>query len=87
MPIVKQPKFSYDTVTEYVKWLKVTEIPKLCLHVEPGIAIQKEDAEWIKNNLKNTKMVHLGKGLHYIQEDYPHEIGKEISNWHKDFVS
>lgn len=82
VPIAGKPTFSYDTVTEYVKWLKVTEIPKLCLHVEPGIAIKKEDAKWIAENFKNTKMVHLGKGLHYIQEDYPDEIGQEIQAWH-----
>lgn len=83
VPIAGKPEFSYNTVMEYVKWLKVTEIPKLCLHVEPGIAIKKEDAIWIKKNLKNTKMVHLGKGLHYIQEDYPEEIGTEISQWYE----
>lgn len=85
VPIAGKPKFSYNTVTEYVKWLKVTEIPKLCLHVEPGIAIKKEDAEWIKENLKNIKMVNLGEGLHYIQEDYPDEIGSEISKWYAEF--
>ena len=84
VPIAGSPKYSYDTVSEYVQWLKVTEIPKLCLHVEPGIAIKKEDAEWIKANMKNTKMVHLGEGLHYIQEDYPNEIGSEISKWHNE---
>jgi haloalkane dehalogenase len=33
--------------------------------------------------MKNTKMVHLGKGLHYIQEDYPHEIGAGIAEWYQ----
>lgn len=83
VPIAGSPKYSFDTVTAYVRWLKQTELPKLCLHVEPGIAIKKEDAEWISNNLKNTKMVHLGEGLHYIQEDYPHEIGAGIAEWYQ----
>jgi haloalkane dehalogenase len=83
VPIAGIPKYSFDTVNTYVKWLRETTLPKLCLYVEPGIAIKKEDAEWIKNNFKNTTMVHLGEGLHYIQEDYPHEIGEEISEWYK----
>jgi len=87
VPIAGLPKYSFDTVNDYIEWLKVTEIPKLCLHVEPGIAIKKEDAEWINQNMKNTKMVHLGDGLHYIQEDYPREIGEEISKWHKEINS
>jgi len=86
VPIAGSPKYSHDTVTEYVAWLKESDIPKLCLHVEPGIAIKKEDAIWIKDNMKNIKMVYLGEGLHYIQEDYPHEIGQEISDWYAQEV-
>lgn len=82
VPIAGSPKTVFDTVTAYVKWLTSTDLPKLCLHVEPGIAIKKEDAEWINDNMANIKMVHLGKGLHYIQEDYPHEIGDEIAKWY-----
>jgi haloalkane dehalogenase len=32
-------------------------------------------------NLKNVKGVFLGKGLHYLQEDHPHMIGKEVANF------
>ncbi len=84
VPIAGSPEHMYNIVTSYVKWLTTTEIPKLCLHVEPGIAIKKEDAQWISANMKNIKMVHLGEGLHYIQEDYPHEIGAEISEWYQN---
>ena len=83
VPIAGSPEHVYKSVSSYVKWLTLTEIPKLCLHVEPGIAIKKEDAEWINDNMPNIKMVHLGEGLHYIQEDYPHEIGTEIAKWYK----
>ena len=31
----------------------------------------------------NIEFVYLGQGLHFIQEDYPHEIGKEITKWYK----
>ena len=74
-------------VTKHVKawseWLAASEIPKLCFYVTPGVAIKEKDLERIKKTFKNTKLVDLGKGLHFIQEDYPHEIGEEISNWYK----
>jgi haloalkane dehalogenase len=37
--------------------------------------------EWIKKQLPNITMVDLGIGLHFLQEDYPHEIGNELKEW------
>jgi haloalkane dehalogenase len=84
IPIKGKPAFSVERVTNYAKWLKETEIPMLCLYVTPGVGIQAEDINIIKNEFKNTKLVNLGKGEHFIQEDYPHEIGQEIANWYDD---
>jgi haloalkane dehalogenase len=44
--------------------------------------MKQKDVELIKNTFKNTEIVNLGAGLHFIQEDYPHEIGNEISKWY-----
>lgn len=49
--------------------------------VSPGVAMKEKDIKVIKETF--TKMVNLGEGLHFIQEDYPHEIGSEISNWYQ----
>ena len=70
-------------IQSWAKWLAENNLPKLCFYVTPGVAIKEKDVEAIKKNFKNTKLVHLGEGLHFIQEDYPHEIGTEISNWYK----
>ena len=82
VPIKGKPAFSVEHVSNYAKWLKETEIPKLCLYVTPGVGVQAEDIKVIQNEFKNTKLVNLGKGEHFIQEDYPHEIGQEIANWY-----
>ena len=29
---------------------------------------------------KNLKLVDIGEGIHYLQEDNPHMIGKELAN-------
>ena len=62
--------------------LASSEIPKLCFYVTPGVAIKEKDVKVIRDSFKNTEMIHLGKGLHFIQEDYPHEIGQGISKWY-----
>lgn len=69
-------------VTAWASWLAQSEIPKLCFYVSPGVAIKEKDVEVIRKTFKNTQMVDLGAGLHFIQEDYPHEIGQGISDWY-----
>ena len=53
-------------------------------YVTPGVAIKEKDVTLIKENMKNLKLIDLGEGLHFIQEDYPHEIGAAISGWYDD---
>jgi len=76
-----------QSVKDWSQWLRETNIPKLCFYVSPGVAIKKKDVKRIKETFLNTEMIHLGKGLHFIQEDYPHEIGSGISKWHEGLNS
>lgn len=69
-------------VGSWSKWLAESEIPKLCFYVTPGVAIKEKDVKVIRETFKNTEMIHLGEGLHFIQEDYPHEIGEGLSEWY-----
>jgi haloalkane dehalogenase len=78
-----EPKEVAKCVASWNKWLTETEIPKLCFYVTPGVAVKEKDVKIIKETIKNVKMVNLGEGLHFIQEDYPHEIGEGISDWYK----
>ena len=64
------------------EWVPKSEIPKLCLYVTPGSAIQEKDAAKIRETFTNTDVVHVGEGLHFIQEDCPHEIGDALSTWY-----
>lgn len=81
VPIKGKPEFSHNRIKAYASWLKESTLPKLCLFVTPGVGVQEEDIKIIQNEFKNTKLVFLGEGTHFIQEDYPHEIGTEISKW------
>ena len=79
-----KPKAVAEAVSSWNKWLQETDIPKLCFYVSPGVAIKEKDVMIIRKSFKNLKMIDLGKGLHFIQEDYPHEIGAGIAAWHQE---
>jgi haloalkane dehalogenase len=49
-----------------------------------GIGIQEPDLEIIRNEFKSTTLINLGEGSHFLQEDYPHEIGEGISKWYDE---
>lgn len=79
-----KPEKVAKAITSWHNWLMVSEIPKLFFYVSPGVGIKEKDVKVIKEGMKNLKSVYLGDGLHFIQEDYPHEIGEEISKWLKE---
>jgi len=81
-----KPTSATDAVKSWAPWLASADIPKLGFYVTPGVAIKEKDVKVIKDTFKNTEMIHLGEGLHFIQEDYPHEIGEAISKWHNEKV-
>jgi haloalkane dehalogenase len=77
-----KPKAVAKAVSSWSKWLTVTDIPKLCFYVSPGVAIKEKDVKIIRESMKNLKMIDLGEGLHFIQEDYPHQIGENLAEWY-----
>jgi haloalkane dehalogenase len=82
VPINGKPADVASIVATYHEWLKDSDIPKLCFYVSPGVAMKESDIALIKKSFKNITMIELGKGLHFIQEDYPHEIGTELAKWY-----
>lgn len=38
------------------------------------------ESERAGRTLKNTRSVCVGDGVHYIQEDHPHAIGRELAD-------
>lgn len=81
IPIDGKPSEMHHIVVNYSEFLQKTDIPKLMLTVQPGAAINNETAKWCQDNFKNLETVHLGKGLHFVQEDHPDAIGKAIAQW------
>ncbi len=40
----------------------------------------------LRPNVANLETVHLGKSLHFLQEDHPHAIGENVARWFQEMV-
>ncbi len=83
VPIEGEPKDVTEAVTAYHEWLKRSDVPKLLFHAQPGALIPAPAVDWCRQNLKNLKMVDIGPGIHFLQEDNPHLIGEELGKWYQ----
>ncbi len=81
VPIDGVPSKMYDIVKQYSLFLRRSSIPKLLLYAEPGAIINKDTRRWCEAHIKNLTTVYLGKGYHFLQEDFPLKIGEDILHW------
>ncbi|PLX30082.1 MAG: hypothetical protein C0600_08510 [Ignavibacteria bacterium] len=68
-------------ISEYSKKLQESAVPKMLFFAHPGGIINAETVAWCKEALPNLKTVDIGDGIHYLQEDNPHLIGRELATW------
>jgi haloalkane dehalogenase len=84
IPVGGEPADVEAVVTDYNLKLQQSEIPKLLLYATPGAVLTAPMVEWCRRSLKNLAAVSVGAGIHYLQEDHPHEIGHAIASWYRD---
>ena len=81
IPIDGEPADVTKIVDDYSKWLSQSTIPKLFINADPGailIGAQREFCRSWPNQREATV-----KGVHFIQEDSPHEIGAALADWYR----
>ncbi len=83
IPIDGKPEQMHKLVSNYSQWLQETGLPKLLLAAQPGAIITVRTVAWCRAKMKNLTVVDIGKGLHYVQEDNPHGIVKNLVKWYK----
>ncbi len=87
VPLGGSPKDVHDEVARFGEKLQESELPKLLFTATPGGIINEDGVAWAREHLKNLKVVGIGDGIHYIQEDNPHRIGSELVTWYRDVVA
>jgi haloalkane dehalogenase len=80
LPIAGEPADVYAAAEQYHEWLLATDVPKLFFWASPGAVISEAKAGWYAQALRNCRTVALGPGVHFVQEDHPDLIGREIAS-------
>ena len=81
IPIEGKPEDVVALVNEYATFMAGSELPKLFINAEPGSILVGPQREFCRS-WPNQQEVTV-KGLHFIQEDSPVEIGQAVANWLK----
>ncbi len=81
IPIDGEPADVHEIVSGYSAWLQQSDVPKLFVNAEPGAIIQDATREFCRTFPNQTEVTV--KGVHFIQEDSPDEIGRSIANWYR----
>lgn len=81
IPIEGEPADVVALVNEYGAFMAASDIPKLFINADPGSILVGAQREFCRS-WPNQQEVTV-KGLHFIQEDSPLEIGQAVANWLK----
>ncbi len=79
IPIENEPADVTDIVEAYARWLAGSRIPKLFVNAEPGAILRGEQREFCRSWPNQTEVTV--RGIHFIQEDSPDEIGQALAEW------
>ncbi len=81
IPIDGKPADVVEIVPKYGEWLASSQVPKLFINAEPGAILTGPQREFCRS-WPNQREVTV-KGIHFIQEDSPAEIGRAIADWYR----
>jgi haloalkane dehalogenase len=81
IPLDGEPADVTAIVQAYAEWLAHSSVPKLFINGEPGAALSGALREFCRTWPAQTEVTV--RGLHYLQEDAPDEIGQAIATWLK----
>ena len=80
IPLDGEPADVVELVQRYAGWLSASDVPKLFINAEPGIILTGAQREFCRT-WPNQREVTV-RGLHFIQEDSPDEVGHALAQWY-----
>lgn len=82
IPIGGEPVDVAAVVAAYAEWLAASSVPKLFLKAEPGALLGGgANLDFARSWPAQTEVTI--RGVHFVQEDSPDEIGRAIAEWMK----
>lgn len=82
IPIQGEPEHMVALVQAYADFMATSDIPKLFINADPGSILTGRPREFCRSWPNQTEVTV--KGLHFIQEDSPDQIGQAIAQWLED---
>jgi haloalkane dehalogenase len=82
IPIEGDPADVTAIADAYAGWLKTSSVPKLFLKAEPGGILASDKVLEHARSLPAQTEVTV-RGVHFVQEDSPDEIGRTVAGWLK----
>ena len=79
IPLDGEPTDVVEIVDDYSEWLSQSDIPKLFVNAEQGAILTGEQREFCRT-WPNQREITV-RGVHFVQEDSPDEIGEAIADW------
>src|SRR5712692_8134788 len=79
LPIAGEPADVYSSLEKAHRALADSSYPKLLFAGNPGALISPAFAESFARGLTNCRVVQLGSGIHYLQEDQAEVIGAAVN--------
>jgi haloalkane dehalogenase len=80
IPFDGEPADVYEITSDYARWLANNhELPKLFINADPGMILTGSQREFCRAWPNQTEVTV--KGLHFIQEDSPYEIGTAVAEF------
>ena len=79
IPIEGEPADVVAVVEDYSAWLAANKMPKLFINADPGSILVGRQREVCRAWHNQTEVTV--KGLHFIQEDSPDEIGQAVAEF------
>lgn len=81
LPIAGRPADVVAAMEQAHAALAISHYPKLLFVGDPGALVSPVFAERFARTLRDCRVVRLGAGAHYLQEDHPEAIGRELAGW------
>jgi haloalkane dehalogenase len=81
LPIAGEPADVFATMEHAHAALRASAYPKLLFCADPGALVSPQFAAQFAASLRDCRLVQLGAGAHYLQEDHPETIGRTIAEW------
>jgi haloalkane dehalogenase len=79
LPIAGEPEDVCSTLEAAHAALKRSRYPKLLFVGDPGALVSPAYADRFAAGLLNCRVIHLGRGGHYLQEDHAEQIGLAVA--------